>query len=51
MKCRETYHRLPRAAHRLDIQAALQHAKIPVHTVDADGLPALVSEILASTQP
>jgi pimeloyl-ACP methyl ester carboxylesterase len=46
MKCRASYHLLPRAAYRLDIQAELQRTKVPVHHVEAGGLAALVREVL-----
>jgi pimeloyl-ACP methyl ester carboxylesterase len=49
MKCRTTYHLLPRAAYRLDMQAELQRTKVPVHHVEAGGFTALVREVLGSS--
>jgi pimeloyl-ACP methyl ester carboxylesterase len=46
MASRQTYHRLPRAAHSIDIQAALAHATAPVHIADSRSLEALIRSLL-----
>jgi pimeloyl-ACP methyl ester carboxylesterase len=46
MKSRETYHRIARAAYRLDIEAALSRAAVPVHRVAGDDVQAAIQEVL-----
>jgi pimeloyl-ACP methyl ester carboxylesterase len=46
MKSRQTYHRVPRAAYLLDIEADIARATVPVHRVTAEGLQAGIKEAL-----
>jgi pimeloyl-ACP methyl ester carboxylesterase len=48
MASRQTYHRLPRAAYRLDIEAELARAAVPIHRVTAETLDDGVRALLAS---
>ena len=45
MASRQTYHRLPRAAYRLDIEAEMSRATVPVYSVMADTLQDAVRAI------
>jgi pimeloyl-ACP methyl ester carboxylesterase len=48
MKSRQTYGRLPRAAYRLNIEAELARAAIPVHRIKEETLRNLVSKTVRS---
>jgi pimeloyl-ACP methyl ester carboxylesterase len=49
MASRQTYHRLPRAAYRLDIAAEISRATVPVHHVRAETLHDVVRAMSVST--
>jgi len=46
MKSRSTYFMLPRAAYRLDIEAELAQATVPIHLVTEDSLQQVLAAIL-----
>jgi pimeloyl-ACP methyl ester carboxylesterase len=46
MKSRQTYFRLPRAAYRLDIEAEIARATVPVHRVQQGALPDSFAAVL-----
>jgi hypothetical protein len=51
MASRQTYHRLPRAAYRLDIEAEMSHATVPVHRVTAETLHDVVRAMSVPAGP
>jgi pimeloyl-ACP methyl ester carboxylesterase len=46
MKSRESYHRIPRAAYRLDIEAGLARAAVPVHRLAGEDIHTVIREVL-----